>query len=177
MKMATPLIYRWGLALSVAALALAVLLRVQKPLQSSGDVDSQTFCYEGIRTLSEDAESTANCFTVSGGVFTHVFTRDSSTASEPELRPGHVIPGLWDGHGHLLQYGEFLHSVDLFGSSSVEEVRERIGNYLDLHPGAGSRDNWIRGVGWDQMALGTMPTAECRLSGLSSRTRMRHYPY
>lgn len=62
-------------------------------------------------------------------------------------------------HGHLQQYGEFLHSVDLFGSSSIADVRERLASYLAKHDGVGSKDDWIRGIGWDQMALGGMPTA------------------
>jgi hypothetical protein len=80
-------------------------------------------------------------------------------AEDLVTNPGYVIPGLWDGHGHLLQYGEFLHSVDLFGSSSIGDVRSRLRNYIDSHPGAGTADNWIRGVGWDQTAFGRMPTA------------------
>jgi predicted amidohydrolase YtcJ len=72
---------------------------------------------------------------------------------------GYVIPGLWDGHGHLLQYGEFLHSVDLFGSDSLDEVRRRIKVYLQDNPGAGTSSSWLRGVGWDQTLLGRMPTA------------------
>lgn len=63
------------------------------------------------------------------------------------------------GHGHVLQYGEFLNSVDLFGSNSLEDVRGRLESYLSDHPNAGTRKEWLRGLGWDQMALGQMPTA------------------
>lgn len=73
---------------------------------------------------------------------------------------GHVIPGLWDGHGHLLQYGEFLHSVDLFGAETLDDVRERVKKYVDENAGAGTKDNWVRGVGWDQTPFGRMPTAD-----------------
>jgi len=31
-----------------------------------------------------------------------------------------VIPGFWDGHGHLLQLGEMLEGVKLYGVGSVE---------------------------------------------------------
>lgn len=168
--MARPLLSGWGVVFlsALGVTAVAVLLQVQKPTwtASSQDSGSETFCYEGMQTLSEEGEPTANCFTVSDGVFTGTFT--SSAAASPsgsgpgrghDVRAGHVIPGLWDGHGHVMQYGEFLHSVDLFGSDSPAEVRRRIGEFLDAHPGAGARDDWIRGVGWDQMELGTMPTA------------------
>lgn len=72
-----------------------------------------------------------------------------------------MIPGLWDGHGHLRQYGEFLHSVDLFGSSSLEEVMVRVKKYIAENPSAGSKDEWVRGIGWDQTFFGRMPTAVC----------------
>src|SRR5205085_2419562 len=120
---------------------------------------NRTYCYQhGVRTGAEDAPH-AQCFQVtSDGRFAAVLS-STETAATNEMLPGHAIPGLWDGHGHLLQYGEFLHSVDLFGASSFDEVNRRIVAYVDAHPGAGGRDSWIRGVGWDQMALGAMPTA------------------
>lgn len=51
--------------------------------------------------------------------------------------------------------------MDLFGSTSVKEAKERLTAYLVTHEGVGSKENWIRGVGWDQMVLGEMPTAVC----------------
>ncbi|KAF4334342.1 amidohydrolase ytcJ [Fusarium beomiforme] len=39
-------------------------------------------------------------------------------------------------------------------------VRTRIKDYIAANPGAGSKDNWVRGVGWDQTFFGRMPTAE-----------------
>lgn len=121
----------------------------------------KTYCYAGITTLSSSPSEPheSNCFTVSAsGVFSRVFT--SSTAEK--IDPGHVLPGLWDGHGHLLPYGEFLSGVDLFGSSSLEDAKRRIRNYVYDNPQAGSPGEWIRGVGWDQAAFnGQMPTAVC----------------
>lgn len=64
-------------------------------------------------------------------------------------------------HGHLGQYGEFIHSADLFGASSIDDIHARLAAYLSEHQGAGGKDDWIRGIGWDQMALGAMPTAVC----------------
>ncbi|KLU92096.1 amidohydrolase [Magnaporthiopsis poae ATCC 64411] len=119
----------------------------------------KTFCYrDGIRTGSQDVHI-AQCFQVKDGLFTEV-TPSSEAVKAAQLLPGHAIPGLWDGHGHLLQYGEFLHSVNLFGAESFDEVNRRILAYIDAHPGAGSSNSWIRGVGWDQMALGGMPAAD-----------------
>lgn len=51
--------------------------------------------------------------------------------------------------------------MDLFGSTSIKDAKHRLSAYVSAHGGVGSRENWIRGVGWDQMALGEMPTAVC----------------
>lgn len=167
---------RWGiLTLTIAIATLAVALKLQQqPLANSfGGLFSSSppseshsresvHCYEGIRTQDEDKPS-ARCFSVSAdGRFRQVFeSPEELSAAGVEVVPetGYVIPGLWDGHGHLLQYGEFLHSVDLFGSQSLDDVRTRVKAYVAANPGAGTKEHWVRGVGWDQTAFGRMPTA------------------
>jgi len=156
--MATRLLTRGlGLAAAVAALAAVALRLQQQPLWPASSSASETYCYHSILTQDKEQPS-ATCFTIANGLFADVSTRHVS-ASGPEIRPGHVIPGLWDGHGHLLQYGEFLDSVDLFGSASLDDVRARVAAYVAARPGAGTQHDWIRGVGWDQTAFGRMPTA------------------
>jgi hypothetical protein len=124
-------------------------------------VPNTSYCYESVTSLSEQHPD-VNCFEVSpSGCFAKVFSYSEAKDKNLVLREGHVIPGLWDGHGHLLQYGEFLHSVDLFGASSLEESRSRVVEYVSEHPLAGSSSEWIRGVGWDQAVFGRMPTAVC----------------
>lgn len=49
--------------------------------------------------------------------------------------------------------------MDLFGSTSVKDAKHRLTDYVLAHEGVGSREDWIRGVGWDQMVMGEMPTA------------------
>ena len=122
---------------------------------------SETYCYTSVKTLSH-YPSTANCFTISSsGVFSKVFDLDAKSA-EQYRRPGHVLPGLWDGHGHLLPYGESLHSVNLFGAESLSTALLRILEFAEQNSHLGSRDEWIRGIGWDQAAFaGKMPTAVC----------------
>lgn len=159
--MSTSPIAKWGLGLSAAAgvVALAVV-RLQQPLFASTSDGPQTYCYQGVRT-HDDAQPVAQCFTVEDGKFTRVFPWDDASLT---TTPGFVIPGLWDGHGHLLQYGEFLHSVDLFGAASFDDVRGRLRNFVDSNPDVGSESEWIRGVGWDQDAYGRMPTAVSRFT-------------
>ncbi|KAI8633797.1 amidohydrolase [Xylariaceae sp. FL1651] len=120
---------------------------------------AETHCYQAVRTnMVGDAD--VNCFSVSStGKFSKVFSVSSDSKLAKDAHSGYAMPGLWDGHGHLLQYGEFLHSVDLFGSTTMDEIRTRIHSYIDENPGAGTAQEWLRGVGWDQMALGAMPTA------------------
>lgn len=151
---------RWGLTLLTALFALAFAIRLQtQPQQPLGAVSAPvTHCYSSVRTHNPSSPS-AQCFTIQDGIFTTVASREEIEGEVLE-HEGHVIPGLWDGHGHLLQYGEFLHSVDLFGAETLDDVRERVKKYVDENAGAGTKDNWVRGVGWDQTPFGRMPTAD-----------------
>ncbi|KAK4195927.1 putative metal dependent amidohydrolase [Triangularia verruculosa] len=154
-----------------------------RSLTAAEKEEEGVFCYENlIRTsFAPDGEEgfglgqglivggerkEGNCLAVdrSTGLVTRVFMSSSSSETKGEKkRKGWVIPGLWDGHGHLLQYGEFLHGVDLFGAGTKGEVRERLKEYLRQQGDGevGSEGNWIRGVGWDQGVLREgMPTAD-----------------
>ncbi|KAI5861183.1 amidohydrolase family-domain-containing protein [Durotheca rogersii] len=143
-----------------AAALVAVLAGVVKLRQGLLDyAHTETHCYQSVHTNWAE-EPNATCFSVSpSGTFTRVFRAGADTELARSASPGFAMPGLWDGHGHLLQYGEFLNSVDLFGSASMDDVRARVRTYASRNPSAGSSDEWLRGVGWDQMALGKMPTA------------------
>ncbi|KAE9370588.1 hypothetical protein N431DRAFT_426953 [Stipitochalara longipes BDJ] len=106
----------------------------------------------------------AKCFRVKNGAFAEVFGEVPKVNGEDvQLLNGFVLPGLIDSHGHILQYGEMLESVSLYGAESIAEVRSRIKDFLKKHQGDeyGSREKWIRGIGWDQKYFGgVMPTAE-----------------
>jgi len=129
----------------------------------------------------------AKCFRIQDGIFTEVFEEVPKTNGEKiKSLNGFVIPGLVDSHGHILQYGEMLESVSLYGAESIAEVRLRIKDFLEKHQdeGYGSREKWIRGIGWDQKYFGgVMPTAVSQsdsliFSGLtisSGRTRKRFF--
>jgi len=118
-------------------------------------LQSSTHCYAGITAVGSVKE--INCFTVS---YSGTFSRLFHSSRTKNIDKGFVIPGLWDGHGHLLQYGEFLSGVDLFGATSLDDALSKVQQYISLNPGVGTSQNWIRGVGWDQAAFdGRMPTA------------------
>ncbi|KAG6013200.1 hypothetical protein E4U41_005134, partial [Claviceps citrina] len=111
-------LFRWASLLCIAlAVAIAVALSSSSSSSSSSSW-STTHCYRGIRTLDHDNPS-ARCFTVLNGTFTRVWTPRSLPARR--LHDGYALPGLWDSHGHLLAWGEFLHSVDLFNARSLAE--------------------------------------------------------
>jgi hypothetical protein len=123
------------------------------------NIFSDTYCYRSVTTLSSGLPH-AECFSVSNGKFSRVFLDDTSYPITKDARTGYVIPGLWDGHGHLLQYGELMNSVNLFGANSMDEVHKRLIAYKAVNPEAGTSDQWLRGVGWDQANFGgKWPTA------------------
>jgi hypothetical protein len=108
-----------------------------------------THCYTSVYTQTSGLPQ-AQCFSVSNGKFTRVF-RDEVPHGSEELersRTGHVIPGLWDGHGHLVQFGELLDSVNLFGATSMPQVHQRLVEYKTKRPETGTQTQWIRGIGW-----------------------------
>jgi hypothetical protein len=118
-----------------------------------------TYCYVSVKTLSSSLPQ-AECFSVSNGKFSRVFLDDTSYDVIKQARTGHVIPGLWDGHGHLLHYGELMNSANLFGSESMDEVKSRLVEYKAGHEDAGTAEQWLRGVGWDQAKFrGKWPVA------------------
>jgi hypothetical protein len=155
MSLMTRCIFFTSVVVLIVALVLA--FAPQKQLLQA----EVAYCYDSVTTLSKTAPN-ANCFSVSStGKFSKVYSSAASpsTLSSDVKRGGHVIPGLWDGHGHLLQYGELLQSVNIFGSKSLDEVTERVNHYAHKHTSSGSPEEWIRGTGWDQAAFGRMPTA------------------
>lgn len=56
-----------------------------------------------------------------------------------------VYPGFIDAHAHFVGYGMSLQRVDLTGTTSWDEVVERIKTFA-----ATNTEGWITGRGWDQ---------------------------
>ncbi|TVY68865.1 putative amidohydrolase, partial [Lachnellula suecica] len=114
-----------------------------------------------ITTLSSTIP-TAKCFRVENGLFTQVLAEVPEAEKGITYLGGYVLPGVIESHGHILQYGEMLESVSLYGSESLEDIRSRIKEFMSMHKGEryGTREKWIRGIGWDQKYFGgLMPTA------------------
>ena len=56
-----------------------------------------------------------------------------------------IYPGFIDAHAHFVGYGLSLKTVNLVGTSSWDEVIERVKTFA-----AENKDGWITGRGWDQ---------------------------
>ena len=68
-----------------------------------------------------------------------------------------LMPGLIDAHGHVMGLGFAVIQLDLTGTKSIEELKERLRKYAADNPGTG----WIVGRGWNQELWPTkaFPTA------------------
>jgi len=56
-----------------------------------------------------------------------------------------VYPGFIDAHSHFFGYGLGLQEADLVGTSSWEDILERLKTFSKTH-----KEGWITGRGWDQ---------------------------
>jgi len=67
-----------------------------------------------------------------------------------------LLPGLIDAHGHVSGLGFQALSLDLTGTTSLEEAQHKLQRYAATH-----EVPWIRGGGWNQETwkLGRFPTA------------------
>jgi hypothetical protein len=68
-----------------------------------------------------------------------------STTNIIDLDGKCVLPGLGDAHMHVGLLGETFHQVNLFGSTSIAELCERLAAFAKARPDL----DFITGVGWD----------------------------
>lgn len=66
---------------------------------------------------------------------------------EVELEGKMVIPGLNDSHMHFLHYAKGLRSVNLIGTKSIKEIKERM--YESIVNRESGDLSWIEGEGWN----------------------------
>jgi hypothetical protein len=57
-----------------------------------------------------------------------------------------MLPGLIDAHGHVTDLGFAALHLNLIGTSSLDDLKERLRAYAAAHPDA----RWIIGFGWNQ---------------------------
>lgn len=68
-----------------------------------------------------------------------------------------LMPGLIDAHGHVMETGLAGLSLDLSGTTSLQQAQDQIRAFAAAHP----ERKWIQGGGWNQerWSLGRFPTA------------------
>lgn len=94
--------------------------------------------------------STAQAFAIVDGKFLAVGTNDfilTNFEAKQTIDAGGmaVYPGFIDSHCHFYGYGEGLQEVDLVGTTSFEEVIQRVQDFAKTN-----KSEWIVGRGWDQ---------------------------
>lgn len=57
-----------------------------------------------------------------------------------------LFPGFYDPHAHFVGLGQMLSQCDLVGSTSYEDVIQRLSIFAEKNPG----NDWLIGRGWDQ---------------------------
>jgi hypothetical protein len=113
--------------------------------------NADTIVYNGIVYTVDKKFSSAQAFVVTDGKIIEVGTTDAilknySAKEMIDAKGRAVYPGFIDAHAHFVGYGQSLFQVDLYGSSSWEEIVEKVKKFAAEHP----NEIWIRGRGWDQ---------------------------
>ena len=113
---------------------------------------ARIYTLAGEAPRSVEDEPTAEAIAIRGGRIVEVGSNDAVRAlAGPgtrvlDLDGATVVPGLVDSHLHLQSLGRSLRQVDLVGTTSYEEVIERV-RQRSVHVPPGE---WIGGRGWDQ---------------------------
>lgn len=93
----------------------------------------------------------AQSFAVSKGVFVDVGTdayikSKYSSSQNLDLNNKPVFPGFYDPHSHFVGLGYMLSQCDLVGTTSFNEVLDRLQKFSKENP----ENDWVIGRGWDQ---------------------------
>lgn len=104
----------------------------------------------------EDVNSTAKAFVVDGNKFVYVgnengareyLRTDNLSFTEVDLGERLVLPGFNDSHIHFVHYAKSMRCVNLVGTKSLGEIRERLKARLQERDV--SDESWLEGEGWN----------------------------
>ena len=144
--------------LILTALALTLALPVAAPARADTLVDN----VNGM-TLDKDGKLVRFTGLVidAQGKVKQILDRKDKRPERPDFREDGkgrtLIPGLIDGHGHVMGLGFQLMLLDLSATNSLAEAQAAIRKYAADNP----EMPWIIGTGWNQekWGLGRFPTA------------------
>jgi predicted amidohydrolase YtcJ len=102
-----------------------------------------------IYTVNDDFE-TAQAFAVKNGKFLEVGTAENisskyESSNTVDANGQTIVPGFIDAHAHFLGLGFNQQAVDLVGTTSFDEVMERVIEFQNKN-----NLKYIKGRGWDQ---------------------------
>jgi predicted amidohydrolase YtcJ len=112
--------------------------------------DADLIVHNAVVYTVDSAFSTVQSFAVKDGKILAVGTDEDILSAYEALEKidaggKAVFPGFIDAHCHFYDYGRTLHSVDLTGTRSFDEVIERVKKFASTN-----ESEWIVGRGWDQ---------------------------
>lgn len=136
---------------SIRQYAAAALFACTLLSSCSSTQEADLIVYNGNIYTVNDSFAKAEAFAVKDGKIMEVGTsaaiRAKYSASEQLDAEGKTIyPGFIDAHAHFFRYGLALQSADLVGTTSYNEVVEKVVAQHRQYPDA----DWITGRGWDQ---------------------------
>ena len=137
----------WGQKLGVALLALGAFAGCQSNKHESVDLlVTNATVYTVDSTFSK-----AEAFAVKDGRFVAVGTSADLKAQftatkEVDGKGKFIYPGFYDAHCHFYRYSLGLSSANLVGTTSWEDVLQKLQQHRQKYPQAA----WLLGRGWDQ---------------------------
>ncbi|MGX5696526.1 amidohydrolase [Agromyces soli] len=114
-----------------------------------------TELYLNGRFFTADDRRRAEALVVVGGRIAYVGDEATArriagaAADEIDLGGATVLPGIVDGHAHVVGTGEAASQVDLWGAADLDEIQRRISEWAAAHPEAPR----IRAQGWNHGML------------------------
>ncbi len=117
--------------------------------EAGGDM-ADLLLFNGVVHTMDAAVPTADAVAVRGdrivALGEDALALRGETTRAMDLKGKAVLPGLHDAHAHFLGLGKTLQNLDLKGTTSAQEVGDRV---RAACAGA-APDEWIYGRGWDQ---------------------------
>ncbi len=131
-------------------LALFAVAAFYYVMKTSTEVAATLFVNGTVYTLDEHS-SVCEAVAVQGSRIVGVGSSDDlrkrfRAEAVVDLEGKTVMPGLIDGHAHVLGEGTKLHNLDLAGTTSPAQIADLVAKRIQETPAG----QWIFGRGWDQ---------------------------